>query len=291
MNDQPPALRVTGPLSLGELLDRTILLSRRAWRPLLLVSLLGLVPAVLYNLLVPPTVAPFSLQQFLLSVRGAIPPINANGFAFFYLIAKSLLEFLVSGALVMIASQAILAQPIRLRTALEVAWGRFGAIWGTNFVAGLGVLGVTLLTVLVGLLAPHPVVLVLVPTLLGLLLNLLFSLKNQALLLEELPGGSQPIGRSISLIRARFWPSAGFFLLLSLGINLVSAGWGALITLLADPAAALLGQSTGNFLYGLVILLPQLLTSPLMTVGVTLLYYDLRIRLEGLDLDPTVTNP
>lgn len=270
MNDGRP---VSGPMSIGELLDRTIQLCRKVWLPLIGLGLLGALPWLIN----PPPAAPTLIERLLTATAIVSSPIPITSNQTFLVgNTAGLLALLTGGALILVASQAILGQPIRLGSALKVAWQRVLAIWGTNIVAGLCYLGATILLRQIGRVIPLSINLVLTLGL-SVSLNLIFCFRGQALLLEGLPGGSRPIGRSLTLVRRRFWSVAAFSLLLTIGTTLLSAGWGLLVGLFSK-----LGLD--NRMGILLSLLPQVWTVPVMAVGLTLLYYDTRIRLEGLDL-------
>lgn len=89
------------------------------------------------------------------------------------------------------------------------------------------------------------------------------------------------VGRSVRLVRGRLWRTVGVALVLYLV-------WGILSAILSSPnlvlnlvvggrAAAILGVVVGA--------LAQAVLMPFLPVAFTLLYYDLRVRKEGLDLE------
>jgi hypothetical protein len=116
------------------------------------------------------------------------------------------------------------------------------------------------------------------------LLSLIFIFKSQALLLEELDGGSEPLTRSKALVLARFWPILGFTLLLQVGRYLVSLGWGLLLQLPLRMLQGVAWHGEALHIASLLEVLPRVLTLPVVTIGMTLLYFDTRMRQEGLDL-------
>jgi hypothetical protein len=111
----------------------------------------------------------------------------------------------------------------------------------------------------------------------------------QAIVIE----GTNPIDaitRSWRLVASSVWRTFGIYFVLNLLVGLVTL---AIFVLLAFVAAGLglaFDDPTGNFglaisLIELVQLLTSLLLQPVLYIGATLLYYDLRVRKEGLDLE------
>lgn len=97
--------------------------------------------------------------------------------------------------------------------------------------------------------------------------------------------------RAWDLVRRRFWWVLGFGLLLALFAQLIITGPVYLVTFLAQilfgydpflPAATDLVIQT--VVQSVVTLIGTLIYSPLQLTAMTLLYFDLRIRTEGLDL-------
>lgn len=100
-------------------------------------------------------------------------------------------------------------------------------------------------------------------------------------LVAERTGAGDALGRSWSLVRGRFWRVLGTWLLLVIILAVLSlvliAGFAALGALFGTAGAIVAGV-IGSFIVGM-------LTTPLLFNGLTLLYYDSRIRGEAYDLD------
>lgn len=89
------------------------------------------------------------------------------------------------------------------------------------------------------------------------------------------------LGRSIGLVRGRLWRTIGIALVLYLV-------WGVVSAILSTPNLVLslvVGGRGGAILGNFVGALAQALLMPFLPVAFTLLYYDLRVRREGLDLE------
>jgi len=112
----------------------------------------------------------------------------------------------------------------------------------------------------------------------GVWVRLLFA--TQAIVLENL-GGMDGLRRSWRLVRGSFWRVLGIALVLSILVGIIGTGPVYLISFLTNalpsPAFAIVINATAQSLINIAVL-------PLQFAAFTLLYYDLRIRKEGFDL-------
>jgi hypothetical protein len=101
-----------------------------------------------------------------------------------------------------------------------------------------------------------------------------------AIVLER-ASGWHGLQRSWQLISGRFWPTFGRMLLLALIAGIMSSVIGAIVEV---PGAAL---APGNaFVFSQVgSAIAAVFVGPITYIGVTLLYYDIRIRKEGFDIE------
>jgi len=117
----------------------------------------------------------------------------------------------------------------------------------------------------------------------------------QAVLLEG-NKATKSIGRNINLVKGNFWKSYAIMILVSIAMFMVNS----LVWLVGGAVLAILGGGTGteqNFVqdlmvavnqirqYPIVIGIINLLLQPFRMVVITLLYYDIRVRKEGYDLE------
>ncbi len=255
-----PLLR---PLSIGEILDRALRLYRSHFLLLVSIPLLALAPMAVLQV----------VSQFLWHTTQLIDLIQ-NGFV----------QVLVSSALVVAISQAYLTRAPTLGQAYRAAGQRYASAWGANFLMGLAI-GVPTAVLTCGVIAMSGeglwlVILLIMPY--AVFLGTRWSLILPGILLEHL-GAQAGLGRSWALTQGAFWKVFGTSFLA-----------GILVILLATlPQLAIT--------YGLGLLVPNtdiislvetvfaqvgvVLTTP-VSVGVTVvLYYDLRVRKEGFDLE------
>jgi hypothetical protein len=87
--------------------------------------------------------------------------------------------------------------------------------------------------------------------------------------------------RSYQLTKRRFWPSLGVCFL----TGVVAYMLDQVLGLVPDTVALIIGTDVGWPLLAVGGVLSQLITMPLVAAGATLLYLDLRVRSEGLDIE------
>ena len=130
--------------------------------------------------------------------------------------------------------------------------------------AGLGLVGVLL--VMIGLLG-------------SLTVGFVFSLFPVAIVTERL-GPVAGLARSARLVRRRFWPFVGVLLVCGLIYNVVSS----IIALGLTLPGTLVSGTAGFVLTAAGAVISGVLITPILVNALVLLYFDLRVRTEGLDL-------
>jgi len=108
-----------------------------------------------------------------------------------------------------------------------------------------------------------------------------WSLAIPSLLVEDTRGWSA-LQRSLRLVRGRWWPT---FAVLLVGFVVTFIVTGVLGAVFLVPFS-LSGESTASFLVqGLASAIAEVLTLPFMAALIAIVYFDLRVRKEGLDLE------
>lgn len=115
----------------------------------------------------------------------------------------------------------------------------------------------------------------------SLWLSVAWSLSFPALLAEDL-GPVAALGRSFRLVKGRWWPTFGSLFVMYLLVLVISAVLGALLG--AVLIASVDSEVVAGVLSTIINTLSSLITLPLMASVLTVLYYDLRVRKEGFDL-------
>jgi hypothetical protein len=254
------------PLGIGEMLDAAIKIFTRHWRPLVL-SVIGLVlPVQILGVLVTASIAPESLD--ITTTETGVSRDEETEF-FVSQFAVGLLSFLsvllATATCFKAVADAYLGVEPDWRRSLKFAARRLPALVGLAIV---GFLAVTLATVL--LILP------------GIWLFVRYAVAVPALLLERI-GPVAALGRSFRLVKGRWWATFGALLVGYMLASIVGAIVQSVLvlvpSLLADgnTVALAFGSAVGGTV-GAVI------TTPYSAAVVALLYFDLRVRKEGLDL-------
>jgi hypothetical protein len=93
-------------------------------------------------------------------------------------------------------------------------------------------------------------------------------------------GPIRSVKRSFELVRQRFWATAGRVVLIALFSSAMSVG----LDLIPLTVGDLAGHSAGLIILGLANLAISTVVQTLAVIAATLMYVDLRVRLEGWDL-------
>jgi len=284
------------PMSLGELLDRTFLLYRRNFLLFVGIATLGPAAYLFFELL---TIGPALASSK--TPGGNLTALASVGLGLMVGIVIMLAGMAISQAATVKAVAAVhLGRTITVGGAYKALRGRFFRVLGVFLLVillvgiGIGVIAVasalvgtlavvggsqagtagTIIGGLVGLAA------VVAGAVLGITIYVRFSLSIQACVVEDL----SPIAslkRSAVLSKgARSRVLAIYFIFTVLAIivggvfSAVSLGMGYLIK---NPIISLIVVYLGSFI-------ASSLTGPLATIGISLLYYDERVRKEAFDL-------
>jgi hypothetical protein len=171
--------------------------------------------------------------------------------------------FLATAAAYRLVADAYLGRPIDPAASLRFGLRRVGSVMLVSLLAGLGIF--------CGL------ILLVVP---GLYLAVAWSIAIPVLLGENLRGRAA-LARSRSLVRSRFWQTAGVLFLSFLLAGIVAA----VIALIVSAIASSSGNDTVLFFdQGASSLVADTLVLPFQVAVTTVLYIDLRVRKEGFDI-------
>jgi len=263
---ESPQLR---PIGIGEILDVAFKIYTRNALTLLKIGLVVVVPIqILAGLVLLGTVDDPGLVGFSPELGDASDSEVAGA------VAGNVISTLVGAAAVLLVTvgcvkavgDAYLGKQPNWRESLAFARGRFGAVlW---------------LTVLTGLL----LILTLAPILtfpVTIWLYVAWSVAYPVLLLEGVRG-RKALGRSFRLVRRRWWPTFATLLVASVLAAIVGFVVGvplgiALIFAQDSVLAAVLVTTVIGAISGVV-------ATPFQAAVTTLIYFDLRVRKEGLDM-------
>lgn len=254
--DRPLPLRQMG---IGELIDAAVRLYRLEWKVLM---------AIVAYVMVPITFLEVWASQLLVgNISTAIPTSDAFG-------------QLITLTLVFVAVQFLIVQPFLVaavaRAAADVYLGEPVSIGGTYRYA-LGrlpaILWITILTTIVTLLG---LVLLIIP---GIIAIVRLTFAPVALVVEG-HRGSAALRRSWRLTKGFFWRTVGALVLSGLIAAIVSG----ILGIPGEMVVQAMGPDAWP-ISALVSVLATVLVTPFGMLVVVLLYFDLRIRKEGFDIE------
>ena len=311
-----PGLIPLRPLTLGTLLGAAFQVLRRNPRPTFGFALLVTGGLFLLALVVVGVVSFFAISRTLNASEADAETLEAGS------IAIIILSALVPGALGIVGTAILqgvislevargtVGEKLKLRGLWRGAKGRIGALIGWSLlITAVIIVGIAVLAGLIGLLIAFGgtaglVIGVLLAFAVGIGAVVLFawlgtklSLVPSALMLERLPLRAA-ITRSWTLTNGYFWRTLGITLLVGLIIQVVASVLTAplsivfgLGTVLIDPN----GTNEGVIIGGLVLYLLTIvftiifgaISAVVQSATPALIYIDLRMRKEGLDLDLT----
>lgn len=271
---QVPQLR---PLSVGEILDISLKIWRRHFIALAKVVLFVVAPVQVLSSFLLASAIP---ESDLLFDPGAFDTTTDTGpdpfadfdggdaaamFAAFGVVTLlSGLAFVLSSAAALRAvTVAYLGGTPDWRESLQLAVRRFGSLLGLSILMGLGLLlGFALC------LAP------------GVWVGVMWSLAFVALLAEDL-SATGALGRSRSLVKGRWWPTFGVLLLAFL-LNVVVDQIVSIPFAIGSIFSA--NSVIGFGLSAVANIISDVITTPFVAAVFVLVYFDLRVRKEGFDL-------
>jgi hypothetical protein len=251
------------PLGTGEILDAGIKVYRTKFATMLKAVAVVIVPVQVLNVLITLSLPGTS------TTAGTTTTTSDSEWAGLAALLLVLVINIVSSALAEAAclkavSDTYLGTETDWRASLRFGFRRLGSLLWLTLIHGV--------IVLLGFAA------CIVP---GVWLYVAWSVAIPVLLIEG-PRGFQALRRSFNLVRRRWWPTAGILILANLLATAVAAGIG----LLAVPL--LFAGRDNEFVYDLASAVfgavASVLTIPFVAAVVAVIYFDLRVRKEGFDL-------
>jgi hypothetical protein len=260
------------PRRVGEILDAAIKVYLGNARTLMGLSAIVIIPVQLFAAIallstvsvgsdVPNGLASLSARQTT-TVSDAAARLGAQATL---VLAQLIAGWLITAACVKAVSDSYLDQPTGAGASLRFALRRLPTLIGMEILMFLG-----LILAFIALVIP------------GIWLYAAWAVAVPALLIEK----ARPLGalrRSRRLVRGRWWPTAGVLLVSTIMVAVVSGAFQALLVAVASlPAqpSVILAVSLAT-LSGAV---GAIIAEPFRAAVITVLYYDLRVRHEGYDL-------
>lgn len=233
------------PRDLGDIVGETFKIYRRNF--LRLVAIVAIIEVIL-------RILGYLLPLPAITIAGA----NASLAPFVLIMIILVVCFIVGyammeGALIHAVSEQSLGQTIGIGRAYSFAWRRLGAMIGAAILAGLALLGMAI-------------------TVIGIPFAIYFGVRWtfiwQAALLQGI-GPRDALSRSSDLVKGNWWRVVGIMFVVGIIAGAISWVLGLILGLIP-----VVGETIGI-----------ILIAPIAIIGATLLYYDLRVRREGYNLE------
>jgi hypothetical protein len=256
------------PRSVGEVLDVAVRLYRARFGPLMLVAIAAMLPVSLLSFFVLLSAQP---DDFMVGITGEVAPVYDDETDVWTQVAASVVTILLStlasaavtAAATRIVADAYVGERETTGEAIRATARRFPAIIGLSIIVTVGVFVGTLLCV--------------VP---GLWLQAAWAVAVPVLILEG-TGVFAALSRSFNLTKVRFWLAFGVVWLSQLLVAALAVGLSAGLDLAirtSDGATAeIVAQSVADAI-------AVIITTPFVAAALVALYFDLRTRAEGFDV-------
>ncbi|MFM9367065.1 hypothetical protein [Streptomyces sp. Da 82-17] len=312
----PPAAAKPGviplrPLGVGEILDGAVSTMRAHWRTVLGISLAvalvtELIVVLLQGLVLNSQATTDALSDPSATVEELTNALTTTLLDSGVILLVSLLgSFVVTALLTMVTSRAVLGKPVTTGEAWRDARPQLPRLLGLTFLLPLLAAAIVTVGTLPGILVAIAgagragTSLALLGGLGGLIVTIWlmvrFSLSSPALMLEK-QTVRKALGRSAKLVQGSWWRVFGIQLLAAILVNIVVSVilipfTAVAVALSGDGVSGFLNSGAGNvgwtflIITGIGSVIGSMLAFPI-TAGVSvLLYIDLRIRREALDLE------
>lgn len=273
------------PMPLPELLDELFRLYRRHFSLIVGISLLVALPGLVWSLVTGIyRLNSASYANLITTSPGAAPTFNSQQLS--SLLGAILLGVLGSlillpfslGAVYRAVTDVALGRPATIGSVLRETLARYFPL--------LGLVGLFIL-MFIGWIIAEAVgfVLLILPGIAvfcaAVYLAVRWSLVVAAMMAEDI-GPIRGLGRSWNLVSGSWWRTLGILLIVTILQLIITYGLGILFGLIAalvttGDVQAAVTQIVGTILNAVV--------NPITIIAVVLLYFDLRVRKEGLDLD------
>jgi hypothetical protein len=265
-----------GAMSVGDILDRGLKIFLARLPAFFVINLLVLLPLLLAYLFMP-----YALRASQAAAQGTEPSLGPI-LAFFFILVAALAAYVAllplgTAAILYVTEKEFLGEPAPVKRAFAFAWRRFGSLFLASVLSGLViVLGSFLI----------------VP---GIIFTVWFAFATRVVVTEGL-SATESLNRSRQLTQGHFFRILLVLILLWVVYSGVTGLAG--VILLAFPCFQLETETLPptivivndfNFYLAVVVeFIGEVIGQSFVAVCLTVLYFDLRIRKEGFDLELAV---
>jgi hypothetical protein len=258
------------PLRIGEILDMTIKLYLRNAKTLLLLVMIVAAPLHVLGTVITLSTAPDDATVTFGDIGSTTATTHHTPSASFWTG-----QFIV---IVLTFAVTIVATAVSFKAVSDAYLGQRPRVGPSLRFVGRQVPSVLWVTLLYWLGIAAGFVCLVVP---GIWLSIAWSVAVPALLFEGCKG-HKALGRSFALVKDRWWPTCAAIVL---GYLLASVVGGILQGLIVVPVfGSSAGDSTAIVANGIATTVSAIIVTPFQAALAAVIYYDLRVRKEGFDL-------
>jgi hypothetical protein len=294
-----PAMR---PLGVGEIVDAAIKLVRTHWSALFKIVAIVSVPTQILTLIfvlsMVPDLSTIPEQSTFQPGVQPVPtlPAGPSGIEFAGFLFSALLVFLATQAATAGTTKAVadayLGEDVSWEKSLGLAMKRLGSLVWLVFLQNILISVLTMalvfpflfVSILLGPLAIFVLPLIYAPL---IYLTTAWWLAIPALLVEDVRGW-QALKRSFLLVRGRWWQTFGVIILSGL-VRTIIIGI-ALVGVIVALGSGRTSVTVGIIVFMAGNLIGEIVTTPFLGASTALMYFDLRVRKEGFDLEILAMN-
>ncbi len=188
-------------------------------------------------------------------------------------------SIVVNGLITHISSEYHLGRKIGIGEAFSEARGRLWPLTLALLLIGVIFIGSMILLGVVSALCA--VALILFPIIAYLVMTVYFYIVPVMIL--ERVNVNAGISRAMYLGKQRFWPTIGLFLLIYIMIVLISTIISVVLSLVTRGVSQTGFYSGTDLVSTLAEMVVNIFVTPILPIALTIMYYDIRVRIEGLD--------
>ena len=225
--------------------------------PFILIALLPQIPLLIGGIISQMEIGPtFNLELPAAPEEEPPKPLSIYLFDVLGGLLSLAIGILATGAIIQSVGRHFLGCPVLVQRSYEYAWSRFSKLFGAFAL-------VLLILIIPGVLS---VFIIGIPLLIFAIVALLFA--NHAVAIEQ-HGPMDAVKRSWNVVQGNWWRAFGFFVAIMLAVI---------------GAAIIIFLPAGIFLHPILVSLLSAsfsaVVTPLFTIAITVLYFDIRVRKE-----------
>ncbi len=274
----PASARPSLTFSFLDILDRTFRIYRENFTTIVGFAALVIIPiSVLNQIIFGPTLNSLAAAADRNTLNASTSSVLLSSILSLIL---QLVEFvLIYGVISTIASESLFGHKVSIGDAFNLTKSRFTQLGCGLIVFYIVIAGLAFAITLVAVACSPAIVGFALIVYIGIAT---FALVTPVLVLEDV-GVTLGVNRAYGLGRSRFWTVVGVLATITIITSLLGLVIGAVIGVLGNPAIG--RTNTGiTLIQSIATVAVKVLTLPLLPIAMTLLYYDVRSRVEGLDL-------